>query len=41
MAKMTHKNREKNNKISYFEVLKVLFWGLKASPVAWTFSMEA
>ncbi len=37
---MTHKNRKKLiNFIS--EVLDVLFWGLKASPVAWTSFMEA
>jgi hypothetical protein len=28
-------------KISCFEALDVLFWGLKASPVAWTSFMEA
>ncbi len=27
--------------MSCFEVLDVLFWGLKASPVAWTSFMEA
>jgi hypothetical protein len=30
---MTHKNRNKEE-ISSFEVLDVIFWGLKASPVA-------
>jgi hypothetical protein len=39
-AKMTHKNR-KSKEISCFEVLDVLFSGLKASPVAWTSFMEA
>jgi hypothetical protein len=39
-AKMTHKNRKKYE-FSCFEVLDVLFWGLKASPVAWTSFMEA
>ncbi len=32
---------EKNYEISYFEVLNVLFWGLKASPVAWTSFVDA
>jgi hypothetical protein len=36
---MTHKNRKKY-RIFMFEVLDVLFWGLKASPVAWTSFME-
>jgi hypothetical protein len=36
-AKMNHKHRE----ISCFEVLDVLFSGLKASPEAWTSFMEA
>jgi hypothetical protein len=31
---MTHKNREKSTEFSYFEVLDVLFRGLKDSPVA-------
>jgi hypothetical protein len=31
----------KNLEISCFEVLDVLFWGLKASFVAWTSFMEA
>ncbi len=35
-AKMIHKHRKKVNKFHFFEVLDVLFWGLKASPVAWT-----
>jgi hypothetical protein len=35
-AKMTHKNRK-----TYVEVLDVLFWGLKASLVAWKFFDEA
>ncbi len=33
-------NIEKNYEISCFEVLDVLFLGLKASPVAWTSFME-
>ncbi len=32
---------EKSTEISCFEVLDVLFCGLKASPVAWAFFMEA
>jgi hypothetical protein len=32
---------EKSQKFSLFEVLDVLFWGLKASSVAWTSFMEA
>ncbi len=32
---------EKSKEISCFEVLDVLFWGLKASPVAWKSFMEA
>ncbi len=40
MAKMTHKNRN-NLEISCFEVLYVLFWGLKAASVAWPSFMEA
>ncbi len=39
-AKMTHKNRKKVQEISCFKVLDVLFWGLKASSVAWTSFME-
>jgi hypothetical protein len=37
-ANIAHKNRKKVNKfhILIFEVLDVLFWGLKASPVAWS-----
>ncbi len=31
----------KSSEISCFEVLDVLFWGLKASPIAWTFFIEA
>ncbi len=31
----------KSEEISCFEMLDVLFWGLKASPVAWTSFMEA
>jgi len=31
---------EKSEEISCFEVLDVLSWGLKASPVAYTFLME-
>ncbi len=38
-AKMTHKI-EKSKEISCFEVLDVLFRGLKASPVAWASLME-
>jgi len=34
-AKMTHTNR-KSSQISFFEVLNVFFWGMKASFVAWT-----
>jgi hypothetical protein len=40
-AKMTHKNRKREEKISCFEVMDVLFSGLKASPVAWKSFMEA
>ncbi len=32
---------EKRTEFSSFEVLDVLFWGLKASPVAWEFFMGA
>ncbi len=32
---------EKSTEFSCFEVLDVLFWGLKASPVAWVSFMEA
>jgi hypothetical protein len=39
-AKMTLKYR-KSKEFSCFEVLDVLFWGLKASPVACAFFMEA
>ncbi len=39
-AKMTHKNR-KSTEFSCFEVLDVLFGGLKAFPVAWASFMEA
>jgi hypothetical protein len=39
-AKMTHKNR-KSTEFSCFEVLDVLFRGLKASPLAWASFMEA
>ncbi len=39
-AKMTQKI-EKTTEFSSFEVLHVLFWGLKASPVAWASFMEA
>jgi hypothetical protein len=38
-AIITHKNR-KSEEISCFELLNVLFRGLKASPVAWTSFME-
>ncbi len=31
----------KNSEISRFEVLNILFWGLKTSSVAWTAFMEA
>jgi hypothetical protein len=34
------KKIEKSEEISRFEVLDVLFWGLKASPVAWMSLME-
>jgi hypothetical protein len=37
---MTHKNRKQLRNFMY-EVLDVLFCGLKASPVAWTTFMEA
>jgi hypothetical protein len=37
--KITHKNR-KSGEILNFEVMDVLFCGLKASLVAWTFFME-
>ncbi len=39
-AKMTHKSRNFLEN-SCFEVLDVLFWGLKASSVAWKSFMEA
>jgi hypothetical protein len=39
-ATVTHKNR-KRYKNFIFEVLDVLFWGLKASPVASTSFKEA
>jgi hypothetical protein len=39
-AKITHKNI-KSTEFSCFEVLDVLFRGLKASPVAWASFMEA
>ncbi len=32
---------EKSTEFSCFEVLDVLFWGLKASPVAWASFLEA
>jgi hypothetical protein len=32
---------EKRREFSSFEVLDVLFWGLKASSVAWASFMEA
>ncbi len=38
-TKMTHNNR-KSTEFSCFEVLDALFWGLKASPVAWASFME-
>ncbi len=38
--KMTHKSR-KRSEISCFEVLNVLFWGLKDSTVAWASFLEA
>ncbi len=37
---MTHKI-EKSPEFSSFEVLDVLFWGMKASPVAWASFMDA
>jgi hypothetical protein len=37
---MTHKI-EKNKEISRFEMLDVLFLGLKAYRTAWTFFLEA
>jgi hypothetical protein len=40
-AKMTHTIIEQNKEISCFEVLDVPLCGLKASPVAWMFFMEA
>jgi hypothetical protein len=39
-AKMTRKNREKLRNFM-FCVTNVLFWRMKASPVAWTSFMEA
>jgi hypothetical protein len=39
-AKMTHTNRKRFRNILCFEGLDVLFYGLKASPVAWTAVME-
>jgi hypothetical protein len=36
---MTHKNRKKVN--LFFELLDVIFWGLKASPEALTSFKEA
>ncbi len=38
-GKMTHKNTKKFKKFNVF-VLNVLFWGLKAFPVAWTSGSE-
>jgi hypothetical protein len=39
---MTHKKRKKVGKeISCFELLDVLFCGLKASPVAWASFIDA
>jgi hypothetical protein len=38
---MTHKNKKTKLRNFMFEVLDVLFLGLKASHVAWTFFMEA
>jgi hypothetical protein len=35
------KNGPQKKEISCFDVLHVLFLGLKASPVAWTFFVEA
>jgi hypothetical protein len=32
---------EENSEISFFEVLDVFIFGLKASPVAWTYFVEA
>jgi hypothetical protein len=40
-AKMTHNKGKMSKEISCFEVLDVLFLGLKASFVAWTSSLEA
>jgi hypothetical protein len=36
-----HKLHTKVKKCQVFEVLDVLFWGMKTSPVAWTFFLEA
>jgi hypothetical protein len=38
--KLPTKKKEKSEEIFCFEVLNVLFGGLKASPVAWTFFMK-
>ncbi len=40
-GKNYQKKIEKRKEFSSFEVLDVLFWGLKASPVAWASFMEA
>ncbi len=37
---MTHNNRKKFKNFM-FQVLDVLFWGMKAFPVAWTSFKEA
>jgi hypothetical protein len=39
-AKITNKKRKKFKNL-FFEFIDVLFWGLKASPVAWTSFTEA
>jgi hypothetical protein len=40
-VKKCPKKIEKRTEFSSFEVLDVLFWGLKASPVAWEYFMKA
>jgi hypothetical protein len=39
LAKKNHE-KERSAKISCFEVPDFLFWGLEASPVAWTIYLE-
>jgi hypothetical protein len=40
-SRRTKYDPQKNLKISCYEVLDILFWGLKATSVAWTSFMEA